>query len=759
LWHTINTLDNETAFQSLKVLIEIPPPVSDVKDDFALFAMELDKKEMALLAEQPDLRNSELKKLSLPGEDPDYLDPERYRELHPNETGKFLRLLLRRTTLFNLEPPAEEIETFGIRGRADLALEEGELLALRLPGPAERLLRQALHWFQEAGDSVGAMQAAVLITIIAIRTQPVESIRPIVAEILNPAYEWMASQGSTEGLPSQEELQEALAKGSPSTLFSYGSWNGWLERAIVCLAWSKDPNGQMETTKRLREELGKKYRGNLPAEMDLPFGAAEEKKASVPKSPEEASSKLSRSDWLVAVLSILLSIGILSGGYFLLGWLIGLATPNGVGTILQLSIYAGIIAAFALSPRGYRAVASLVRAWLTANSRIELVVDSGQTTFGRRLELDRPIEVKLHLFQRRRRLLGFPPLGLQPAEQIEAATLTPGIRPYRNAAQDFPESITNALSALRKDLRARRLPVLLNVDLPASAYPWEAILSLVPYADKFSPHRGSLEFWRVSLSATSTEKSADSVEVKPVYYELTQPAVASPEKGGVHIIADSAWRSTVIPAWSTLDEAASIDPEPYAIKGLSRAPSILHLLGKPIQSGSGVLLSIDSSSEQAYVQKSSFRSDILIEPDELPLDSVELVIIQLTPAELLDFRQDTEREKMGYLRALAAQIAERDVGTVIALPLLSPQLTEAVLMKIVRSLKKQKVLSVKKMMKVTGEVRRIIAGWRPSQASTAEKSEQIASNGTEFDPTAYAEVMTELALDVSIFIKQRYSKS
>ena len=57
----------------------------------------------------------------------------------------------------------------GTRRLAALALDEGEMLALRLPREALPLLATARVAFQRAGDLIGAGQAAVLAGLAALR--------------------------------------------------------------------------------------------------------------------------------------------------------------------------------------------------------------------------------------------------------------------------------------------------------------------------------------------------------------------------------------------------------------------------------------------------------------------------------------------------------------------------------------------------------------------------------------------------------------
>jgi hypothetical protein len=340
---------------------------------------------------------------------------------------------------------------------------------------------------------------------------------------------------------------------------------------------------------------------------------------------------------------------------------------------------------------------------------------------------------------------------------------TPGIQPYAVGAKVLSEEGVAALQALRENLGSRQLPVPLLVDQATAAYPWEAVLQLaLPVPENGERPAGTFQFWRDTTRAALSQKSVSPGERADNPNIAGQQVLTGLGQGQVHVIGDPIWRSAVIPAWSSLDPGATIDTEPSRVKSLDRAPAILHLLGKPIQSGGGVLLTIDPQSDSGVTQKSFSRSaDILIDPDELPLDSVQMVVVQHKLGELRDFRQDTEREKMGYLRVLAAQVAERDVGAVLTLPLLSSQLTEAVLGQIVSAMQGDESLSVGQLLEMAAAVRHCIVQWPlPSGTETDVLSgdDNMGTEANSLDPDAYAKVMTELALDVTLFIKRRLSE-
>ncbi|WP_139206192.1 ATP-binding protein [Blastococcus sp. DSM 46786] len=137
------------------------------------------------------------------------------------------RLLLRALAIEHLSPGErhEILERVlggprrpGPRRLAEWALEEGELLALRLTEPGAGLLRQAAVWFQDAGDPVGRLIATVGAELTAERGGRRPDLRAVDAALV-------AAQSVVPVLPSSVS---ALTRTGPTEVS--GDWTGMLIR-------------------------------------------------------------------------------------------------------------------------------------------------------------------------------------------------------------------------------------------------------------------------------------------------------------------------------------------------------------------------------------------------------------------------------------------------------------------------------------------------------------------------------------------------
>ncbi len=147
---------------------------------------------------------------------------------------------------------------------AQIALEEGELLALRQPESGAWMLSLAASTFTGAGDTFGALQATTCQALseargnmdLAARTQTLE-------KTLQPLYE--ANRITHPNLPEWQPLLEASQKGPQGfaqVTAGVPSWRGWLTN-ILAARLAALPN-QQETIRRLLDPNLKRQ----PPELD-----------------------------------------------------------------------------------------------------------------------------------------------------------------------------------------------------------------------------------------------------------------------------------------------------------------------------------------------------------------------------------------------------------------------------------------------------------------------------------------------------------
>jgi len=150
----------------------------------------------------------------------------------------------------------------GIRRAAEIALEEGELLALRLPSQALMLLKQAMKWFRDASDDAGGLQATTVWHMAHARLGK----RPRGGlDRLREAYE--LSQERLSFLPAWDLLEEdpQWPRFTRIRKLQDPLWLPWLVRIQACIAWSRGDEEALETLPHCYADvLGKE---GVPAEL------------------------------------------------------------------------------------------------------------------------------------------------------------------------------------------------------------------------------------------------------------------------------------------------------------------------------------------------------------------------------------------------------------------------------------------------------------------------------------------------------------
>lgn len=131
-----------------------------------------------------------------------------------------LRLLLRAEVLVSQEAAQQLpalVEQVGTRAAAQVALEEGELLALRLPQQGAHLLERAQRLYRESDDPAGALLAGIA-WALALAQVPgadlsavIEGVRRVYAPLLGSRLAWgqlerMAREPSEEGRRQLEQV-------------------------------------------------------------------------------------------------------------------------------------------------------------------------------------------------------------------------------------------------------------------------------------------------------------------------------------------------------------------------------------------------------------------------------------------------------------------------------------------------------------------------------------------------------------------------
>jgi len=191
--------------------------ISAASHGFAALSLELDGIE-ARLCSQADASFSMV------------VDASAWVAEHPSQAEAAARLALRQRVLCDSRISLSRwVEEFGARRVAELALDEGELLALRLPAAAAGLLEVAEHLFGKVGDPTGAFVSLLAAALVA----PSRRQR---SELLQ-AYSALSADPAGPPLPDFDELTLGPTT-TPPPYLRHPDWGGWLARLKVIQALS-----------------------------------------------------------------------------------------------------------------------------------------------------------------------------------------------------------------------------------------------------------------------------------------------------------------------------------------------------------------------------------------------------------------------------------------------------------------------------------------------------------------------------------------
>ena len=279
----------------------------------------------------------------------------------------------------------------GRRRLAELAFEEGELLALRLPDLAMRPLDLAHEYFSGAvDDRVGALIAAICGATAALRRNAKNNVSWRLAEKVRPAYERLVSDGAWIELPSWQEL-ENLVNDPRADLqrLNHPVWGGWLHRLFRSFLW-------LETGKTDRQFawLARQYGDQVPVELGFSPKEMEmtRKIQRVARSPDRFFRACLR--WCAILFLLGIGAGIvlsilelLEGARFAVTWLMLLSFPLiGTGLLFVAFVVATIKAI------------SAVRA---AHRRLALSVDLDSSVSSLDFSATRPVQIRVLEFKSR----------------------------------------------------------------------------------------------------------------------------------------------------------------------------------------------------------------------------------------------------------------------------------------------------------------------------------------------------------------------
>jgi hypothetical protein len=686
---------------------------------------------------------------------------DRWADAHPGHTEMAVRLMLRAGALGLLEEPlvpgepgdpgagtrSRELTTWGerigFRRLAELALEEGELLALRLPREAEILLRLARWSFFRSDDPVGLLISTIRAVLAKAHSRAtIDDRRPYELD-LQLAYGAVRQAGGLQDQPDFEELRQQARRPDARHLadLSDPNWAGWLQRMYLCLVWClSSPRGR--PPKLARGSVG----SSPTVELDL--------------NPAEQPEGLRRRERLTTLGKLaLVPLAAFVGGALITG-VLDLVAPDLPGWVV-LPILALLPFVVGVLVEQLGALRHQMHAFLAARTLTELTITpSADGSRGKGVDAWPQVLVSMQLRYRRPKLAGSRrtllralslyadmvstvmykqgprELRLGQVHSIRAQYQLPPPGPYGLRAALVPPSVLEELGELRSGLTKTSLSIPADIGARLAGLPWEAFLALARRSD--DERHDTIEIYRRADPLPPTSRPD-----RPV------PA------GGVHVVASRTWWVMATRGWSDWTPPSLFYSVPEALE--QHRPEVLHLIGRPVSSGRHYSLQVAGGDDRlkADLEASVRATGAIIDGSSLPLDRVSLVVVQAEPFELVK-RVDTDRDEAAKLRMFGNEVFRAGAGLVVVVPALPAPLGEEVLRILALHLQQRswsKVYSRGWTERATHVVRQRLLDLDPTilrlLAAVRQIRTTIAGWPKAVDPAAFL----ELSFDVCLYAR------
>jgi hypothetical protein len=124
----------------------------------------------------------------------------------------------------------------------------------------------------------------------------------------------------------------------------------------------------------------------------------------------------------------------------------------------------------------------------------------------------------------------------------------------------------------------------------------------------------------------------------------------------VIVMASTTWLGVARKGWRGATLVAA-RPDDVA----RQRPRVLHLMGSPMETSTGIVMELTTAT--ATQSSSQASSDLIrIEPSQLPLSDLSLIVVQGEP-EPMDERRSADRERAAKLRAFGAELQAAGAST------------------------------------------------------------------------------------------------
>lgn len=663
------------------------------EDNFANMALRLDVLEVvvmkgALLPLTPDVL--------------DTLLSDWWRE-HLDQPEQALRLRLRHAALDKREGrratvPKDLIDRLGRRQAALIALDEGEMLGLRLPERARPILILAGDWFDQCHDYAGALIARTLTAVLTARHGRRAGAQ---FHVDVDAYLRFLSM-----LPSLADVQSIATSPNSAAMerLAPRGWRPWLVRLACYQAWS-DPALRRAVNLRWFHDWIQRYYGTTK------YGAPGLGSAAI-EVPAELDGWLSTSPRDQGIMRPFVS-GFRAG----FAWL----SPRQLGRVRDLhrrgkpylwpAAQALMLMSVVLALVAYGVLTGLgvggSRAWLGPAAYLGIL--GALSIIGpflrgrfRHVRLGPGRATGATPILAAATISGDVRITLTPTgSPVSAALLLPPLdSPYELLPETRPAALTAELDRLGQ-LRDRSHLLQLQLPLEITGVCWEAL---------FTP----------PLRIVRTLPDRRTRPSKP--WRALKVAVSVTADTHQHAMAMNGWRQlnarrrfTHVANWA----AAVYDRQHHGV-------DIVHIVATPIETASGLRLDL---SRTAKPQVTSSPRGELMQPSDViaQFPDVAFCVLQATPEERA-VRTEAQRQQAAGLRQFAAEIFSLGVPVVVTIPPLPSTVASAVLSELSKA--------------VTSRPRRFVAALTDALGRAAERLAQAP------------DLSPECALDLCLYADQ-----
>lgn len=672
--------------------IPIAPALPDANEiarlSFDAASLLLDQQERAYLAVQWNLATSN-------GVTPPSMASfaaAAWERSHPYEPIEALTLHLRAAALVSsgAQKPSNLsalVGRIGVRRAAWLALDEGELLALRLPVRAVPILEQAAAWAEESRDPTLSflIQAALALTCArAGQRQGLEQALKEVEALLARLPLLQTARIAWSDLAAAAvsgDINQAGGFMNKAPRWPRG-WQPWLVRVVAAqaalLVMRNEPSGLPQILDWVAANYGalsaepadqpQAEKGRiLPPELQGLQATAASGAGGENQPPRSRLATILRGSFSSTGLLLMLGFALLAllvgGLYWLysngLDWVLsttGFAPAPEVSTPARIGLFVVLLIVVALVTR----LPAVVRRWLRATSAPQLTLSLEKTPDATAsLSWRQPPPVQITYTARQVHLQArWPILTRQRQTLLRATSAQTTFESYRaTAVAALPSALVARLRADQKALGSSRYDMQLIVERNLAAVGWEGLLAGALEGVE-EPRQAPMDFWRSVPGARPPSEPAEPPppRVLVLFDSFEQQALAL-----------TAWEPARHAGIAV--ETASLADDNQSETALDA--TIIHLITRPLRTATGVRWQIQAG-EAAYTQvKSPLRSRILDSSELLSrYPAMRIAILQVPTAESRDQRSEAQYDDAAMLRELAADLALAGVGLVLTAPAL-----------------------------------------------------------------------------------------